>query len=108
MSPHYEVSFSPAAQADLDRLTDYLLDRARDLDELAHAQDLIDMLRKAVDDQLSLTPWSFRKAGDGSRSTLRELIVPAGKRGYVALFEIESSASVVVLAVRHQLEDDYH
>jgi ParE toxin of type II toxin-antitoxin system, parDE len=28
--------------------------------------------------------------------------------GYVALFEIEDASTVTVLAVRHQLEDDYH
>jgi hypothetical protein len=28
--------------------------------------------------------------------------------GYVALFEIEDAATVTILAVRHQLEDDYH
>jgi hypothetical protein len=26
----------------------------------------------------------------------------------VALFEIEDAATVTILAVRHQLEDDYH
>jgi hypothetical protein len=36
------------------------------------------------------------------------LIVPFGHSGYVALFEIEDATNVVVVAVRHQLEDDYH
>jgi hypothetical protein len=31
-----------------------------------------------------------------------------GHSGYVALFEIVDNANVVVAAVRHQLEDDYH
>ena len=30
------------------------------------------------------------------------------RSGYVALFEIEDPASVLIVAVRHQLEDDYH
>ena len=47
-----------------------------------------------------------RKAG---RSPfLREWIVPFGRSGHVALFEIQDEANVAVLAVRHQLEDDYH
>ncbi len=44
----------------------------------------------------------------GKRSFLRELIVPFGCSGYVALFEIEDESNVTVVAVRHQLEDDYH
>ena len=28
--------------------------------------------------------------------------------GYVALYEIEDNETINVLAVRHQLEDDYH
>lgn len=38
----------------------------------------------------------------------RELIIPFGRSGYVALIEIESATDVVVVAVRHQLEDDHH
>jgi plasmid stabilization system protein ParE len=38
----------------------------------------------------------------------RELIIPFGRSGYVALFEIESATDVVVVAVRHQREDDFH
>lgn len=32
----------------------------------------------------------------------------AGSAGYLALYEIESRTCVQVLAVRHQLEQDYH
>jgi hypothetical protein len=39
---------------------------------------------------------------------LRELVIPFGSAGYVALFEIESFSTVTILAVRHQREDDYH
>ena len=38
---------------------------------------------------------------------LRELVIPFGAAGYVALFEIESNGIVSILAVRHQREDDY-
>ena len=48
----------------------------------------------------------YRKAGDAP--FLRELIIPFGRTGYVALFEVEDAATVTILAVRHQLEDDYH
>jgi len=36
------------------------------------------------------------------------LIIPFGATGYVALCEIASASTVVVLAVRHQREEDYH
>ena len=104
----FAVRFAPAAEDDLLRLFDYLLDHAENADDLARAQGVIDALRHAVVAQLSLTPFSFRKAGDGRSSTRRELIVPAGSSGYVALYEIDSARSVIVLAVRHQREDDYH
>ncbi|MEO8310521.1 MAG: type II toxin-antitoxin system RelE/ParE family toxin [Caldimonas sp.] len=50
--------------------------------------------------------FTCRKAG--SSAFLRELIIPFGRSGYVALFEIEDPASVLIVAVRPQLEDDYH
>src|SRR5262249_41710434 len=55
---------------------------------------------------LASTPFSFRKAG--SSSLRRELIIPFGSSGYAALCEIEPEKErVIVLAVRHQLEDNY-
>ena len=39
---------------------------------------------------------------------LRELIIPFGASGYVALFEIDNRDCVTFLAVRHQREEDYH
>jgi hypothetical protein len=39
-----------------------------------------------------------------------DVILPVafGATGYVALFEIDDSKTVTILAVRHQREDDYH
>jgi len=39
---------------------------------------------------------------------VRELVIPLGRSGYVALFEITDAEDVVITAVRHQLEDDCH
>jgi plasmid stabilization system protein ParE len=55
---------------------------------------------------LKSSPFTCRKAGDSP--FLRELIIPFRRSGYVALFEIENDSTVDVVAVRHQLEDDYH
>lgn len=102
----FEVRFSPEADEDLERLFDFLLDRAESLADLAQAEAAIKALRQAVQHQLSATPFSFRKAGKSS--TRRELIIPFASTGYVALYEIASPTSVLVLAVRHQREEDYH
>jgi hypothetical protein len=53
-----------------------------------------------------ITPFSFRKAAQNPAQ--RELIIPFEATGYVALHEIVSTSKVVVLAVRHQREEDYH
>ncbi|WP_307147413.1 hypothetical protein [Rhizobium tibeticum] len=50
---------------------------------------------------------SCRKA-TGSSALLRELLIPFGSAGYVALFQIEDSRTVILAAVRHQREEDYH
>ncbi len=104
----YAVHFAPSAEADLTRLTDFLLERARDLEDLDRVESSVRALRQAIEQQLAVIPWSFRKAGPGDRTTRRELVVPTGSTGYVALYEIEPTQRVLVLAVRHQLEQDYH
>jgi len=52
-------------------------------------------------------PFSCRKALPDN-PFLREMVIPFGAAGYVALFEIEDSNTVTVLAIRQQREDDYH
>ena len=52
-------------------------------------------------------PFSARKV-DPTNPFLRELLIPFGGTGYVALFEIQDSTTVTTLAVRHQREDNYH
>lgn len=102
----FVVELSPAAAADLERLFEFLLDRARSSEDLDHAQMAIDAVRAIAQQQLAVTPFSFRKAAKNPAQ--RELIIPFGSSGYVALYEIVSASKVVVLAVRHQREEDYH
>ena len=55
-----------------------------------------------------MVSFSCSKAqGAESSPFLRELLIPFGHSGYVALFEVEDSQTVAVLAVRHQREEDY-
>jgi hypothetical protein len=51
-------------------------------------------------------PYTCRETGDDPHE--RELVIPFGKSGCVALFHIMGSREVVVSAIRHQREDDYH
>ncbi len=101
----FVVRYSASAQEDLTRLYDYLLDRATALEDLDLAEQALGAITGAVD-SLRRSPFIYRKAGEDP--FLRELLIPFGRSGYVALFEIEDAATVTILAVRHQLEDDYH
>lgn len=102
----FVVQLSPTAEADLERLFDFLLDRAETAEGFDRAQTAIDVIRATLLQQLAVTPFSFRKAAQNPAQ--RELIIPFGGTGYVALYEIVSISKVVVLAVRHQREEDYH
>jgi len=102
----FAVELSPTAEADLERLFDYLLDRTETTEELDRAQAAVDTIKAIAQHQLAVTPYSFRKAAQNPAQ--RELIIPFGGNGYVALYEIVTASKVVVLAVRHQREEDYH
>jgi len=52
-------------------------------------------------------PFSCRKI-DEQNPFLREVIIPFGSSGYVALFEIENNSITTILAVRYQREIDYY
>ena len=95
------------AEADLERLFDFALDRelTRAGASLQWAENALVAIRAGMA-TLRSSPFTCRKVG---RSPfLRELIIPFGRSGCVALFEIVGDTKVVVSAVRDQLEDDYH
>lgn len=101
----FAVRYSRSARDDLVRLYEYLLDRATTVEDLELAERALASVISAVE-TLKRSPFIYRKADEDP--FLRELLVPFGSSGYVALFEIEDAATVTILAVRHQLEDDYH
>lgn len=97
----FHVRFTLEAKGDIERLYGFLVQRdfataERALEVIEHAWSILEQF-----------PFSCRKADDAN-PFLRELVISFGDSGYVALFEIEDSRTVTVLAVRHQLEDDYH
>jgi len=106
MSEAFAVDFSDSAKEDIGHLFEFLLLRATTAEEFERVQETIDELRLATEVQLARAPFNYRKAG--SDPLRRELVVPVGATGYVALYDIRPPAQVLVLAVRHQLEDDYH
>lgn len=99
----YRVRFTLRAEADVLRLYDFLLEHDVDTAERA-----LDAIREALR-LLEQFPFSCRKAAAGLHGPrLREMVIPFGASGHVALFEIEDASTVTVTAVRHQRENDYH
>ena len=100
----YYVRFTEQAENDLVRLYEFVL--ARDEADWALAEQALGAIRNGLR-SLEFTPFSFRKATPNN-PFLRELVIPFGASGYVALYEIDREETVTVMAVRHQREDDYH
>lgn len=106
MKGDFAVRYTDAARDDLFRLFDFLVMRAETAEDFAAAQLAIDSIRAQIEVQLSRSPFIFRKAA--TSPFLREVVIPFRRAGYVALYEIEGKNAVNILAIRHQLEDDYH
>ena len=96
----FRVRFTLEAKSDLERLYGFLAEQ--DLEAAERALGVIDRAWTILEE----FPFSCRKAEE-SNPFVREIVIPFGSAGYVALFEIENRQTVTVLAVRHQREDDY-
>lgn len=96
----FTVRYTKAAREDLRELYAYQLRHS--IQSAKRARDTIakgsELLREF--------PFTCRKADPGN-PLLRELVIPLGGAGYVALFSIDDKHTVTILAVRHQREDDY-
>lgn len=97
----YQLRFTEEAFEDLKRLYAFTAEN-----DPASAEKAFEIISKAWG-IIETFPFSCRKA-ESTNPFLRELVIPFGVAGYVALFEIESNQVVTVLAVRHQREEDYH
>ncbi len=98
----YKVRLTPEAEEDLERLYDFLLEQ-----DLEAAERALVAIERAFE-LLAYSPFSCRKALLCNNPRIREVVIPFGRAGYVALFEIEDGRTVTVAAIRHQREDDYH
>ncbi len=96
----FRVRFALEAKTDLERLYGFLAEQ--DLQAAERALDAIDHAWTVLEE----FPFSCRKAEDPN-PFVREIVIPFGSAGYVALFEIEDRQKASSLAARHQQEDDY-
>ena len=102
----YTVRFTRQAAEDLQRLYDFVVDRELERGgDLELASRALEAIERGIA-ALAFSPFTCRKVSGSP--FIRELVIPFGASGYVALFEIEASDLIVVAAVRHQREDDYH
>jgi plasmid stabilization system protein ParE len=103
----FAVLLTQNASDDLERLFEFVLERelARGDGDLQLAEEALATIKAGLQ-ALERFPFTCRKAADSP--FLRELVTSFGSTGYVALFEIVDGETVVVAAVRHPREDDYH
>ncbi len=97
----FNVRYAKNAREDIKTLYQFLLNQ-----DVEAAKQAFNAISK-ITEFLQEFPFSCRKT-DEQNPFLREVIIPFGSSGYVALFEIENSNTVTILAVRHQREIDYH
>jgi plasmid stabilization system protein ParE len=94
--PH--ISYSNNASFDLIRIFSFLAEK-----DPATAKRAIKEIRDALS-PLEKMP----KIGRTIQENLRELVIDFGNSGYIALYQLDELLDeVVVLAIRHQLENDY-
>ena len=82
----HTVRFTEEAEQDLQELYGWLCNRCPD--NLQIAERALDAIIRAID-MLRTFPWNCRKAM-AHDPYLRELIIPFGSSGYVALYRISS------------------
>lgn len=103
----YRVQFSADAEADLERLFDFILQR--ELDSASGDLDIPERALKRIKDGIEYmrsSPFACRKVGVSP--FIRELVITIGSTGYVALYEIVDDSILIIGAIRHQREDDFH
>jgi len=90
-----KIIYSSRAFADLERLTDFLLDA-----DPPAALDTIELIAEAVA-ILERHPLIGRRINDN----IHELVISRGKSGYIALYSYELEYdTALILAIRHQRE----
>jgi plasmid stabilization system protein ParE len=99
------VIWSAQARNDLIRLHTFQLQQAKTLEDLDLADRALEAIEHTVEHGLSRNPLIYRRAS--AHRAWREVIIGFGSTGYVALYELLPNSDVLILAIRHQREDDY-
>lgn len=92
------LSYSGRALADLERLTDFLIetDPSAAAETVGLIEEVVELLRR------------HPLIGRPVEYELRELVISRGRTGYVALYSFEEARdAVLILAIRHQREAGY-
>jgi plasmid stabilization system protein ParE len=99
----YRVRVAREARDDLLRLVRFFSES-----DPASAKQAARVLASAFS-SLATLPFASRvAAAPRPDPSLRELLVPFGRAGYVVLFRVTDERTVSVLAVRHQRKADYY
>lgn len=101
----FKVRLTRSARDDLLRLEGFLVELALQRGDLTLPERALNAILRELR-ILETNPYTCRRAAD--KPFERELIIPFGSAGYVALIEIISEHEVAVIAIRLQREDDYH
>jgi hypothetical protein len=101
----YTVRLTAGARDDLQRLEDFLVERAIESGDFDLPGRAMDAIRHELR-ILHTNPFTCRIAEDNPFE--RELVIPFGSSGYVALFQVVHEREIWVTAVRHQREEDYY
>ena len=94
-----KLEYALNALSDIKRLVEFLIDN-----DVIAALETFDIIDEAVQ--------VLRRHPDIGRSTSsagkRELVISRGKTGYVAIYKLDKLADIVViLAIKHQREDNF-
>ena len=93
-----QVVFSPEALADLERLTEFLIEKS--------PEAAVDTLGLVLDATRILA--SHPMVGRRVEEEMRELVISRGNSGYLGLYVFDAARDVVrVLHLRHQREAGY-
>jgi plasmid stabilization system protein ParE len=93
-----KVVYTKESPEDFDRI--FAFHAAEDS---ATGVEMVDRITEVIE-RLADHPYLGRPAEEGTR----ELVISKGKTGFIALYDyIEGEDAIVILAIRHQLEEGY-
>jgi plasmid stabilization system protein ParE len=94
------ITYSPIALQDLIRLGIFLKTKNPET-----AKRAAKTIKKAID-TIKNQPDRFRPVPD--MMNFREVIIDFGASGYIARFYKKADDEIIIVRIKHQLEDDFH